>query len=169
MRASGQAEARLEALKLKKELLEATGQAPRAPRSTTTREVKVRQAVDAAQKQAVYTIVRRIVPSTVYDGKRGMPLMFPRRSRGRSPDPHHRLRRRPPGIDLLTKSGKVVGILGESRFDEAAAPEHRGRAASMCLIRRAFRTGQGRARNQTERGSGPEEKPAENTDDQDPQ
>lgn len=67
--------------------------------------------------QRVYAFIGRLVPSTVYDGQR-LPLMY----RVQSPEPGsfrtlgYLL---PNQLELGGKLGTVVGIQGESRFDDA--------------------------------------------------
>lgn len=109
---------RLDALKLKKELNDRAAKL-KAASNFDEKEIRVRDAVANAQRQAVYTIVGRILPSTVYDGKRGMPLMY--RVEAADSASTRTIGYVVPreGVELLTKTGKVVGIVGESRFDEA--------------------------------------------------
>lgn len=109
---------RLDALKLKKELNDRAAKL-KAAANFDEKESRVRDAVANAQRQAVYTIVGRILPSTVYDGKRGMPLMY--RVEAADAASTRTIGYVVPreGVELLTKTGKVVGIVGESRFDEA--------------------------------------------------
>ena len=159
---------RLEALKLKKELLERSAKL-RAAAKYDDKEIKVRQAVDAAQKQAVYTIVGRIVPSTVYDGKRGMPLMFRVEAADSASTRTIGYVVARPGIDLLTKSGKVVGILGESRFDEALHLNIvAARRVDVLNPSGVFEADKAVPETKPSEEAAPEDKPAENTDDQDP-
>lgn len=109
---------RLEALKLKKEVLDKAAKL-RATSNYDSRQKEVAEAVAKAQRQAVYAIVGRIIPSTVYDGKRGMPLMFRVEAADASSTRTIGYVVPREGVNLLTKSGKVVGIVGEGRFDEA--------------------------------------------------
>lgn len=112
-------ERRLDALKLKKEVVDAAARLRSRGDDFSERERIVLDAVANAQRQAVYTIVGRILPSTVYDGNRGMPLMFRIEAADAASSRTIGYVVPRPGIDLLAKSGRVVGIVGESRFDEA--------------------------------------------------
>jgi len=111
--------ARKEALTLRLEVFEAGKKIRAAANNMNDQELKLRQLVDDVEKQAIYTIVGRIVPSTVYDGKRGMPLMYRIESADSSSSRTIGYVVPREGVDLLTVSGKVVGIVGESRMDEA--------------------------------------------------
>lgn len=110
---------RREALTLRLEVFEAGKKIREASRGWNDQELKLRQYVEDIEKQAIYTIVGRIVPSTVYDGKRGMPLMYRIESADSSSTRTLGYVVPREGVDLLTVSGKVVGIIGESRMDEA--------------------------------------------------
>lgn len=81
------------------------------------RQIKV--ALEEVEKQAIYTIVGRMLPSSVYDGQRGMPLMYRVESADVSSTRTVGYVVPREGIDLMTKLGKVVGIVGEARFDPA--------------------------------------------------
>jgi hypothetical protein len=82
-----------------------------------TRQVKV--AIEEAQKQAIYTIVGRMLPSTVYNGQRGLPLMYRIESADLSSTRTLGYVVPREGVDLLTRMGKTVGIVGEAKFDPA--------------------------------------------------
>ena len=110
---------RRKALTLRLDVIEFGRQARAASRAMDERELQVREMVDTIEKQAIYTIVGRIVPSTIYDGRRGMPLMYRVESADSSSTRTLGYVVPGPGVDLLLSSGKVVGIVGESRFDEA--------------------------------------------------
>ncbi len=111
--------ARKEALSLRLEVFEAAKKIRETTSTWDEKELKLRQYVEDVEKQAIYTIVGRIVPSTVYDGKRGMPLMYRIESADSSSTRTIGYVVPREGVDLLTVSGKVVGIVGESRLDEA--------------------------------------------------
>jgi hypothetical protein len=110
---------RREALTLRLEVFEAGKKIRDAARAWNDQELKLREYVDDIEKQAIYTIVGRIVPSTVYDGRRGMPLMYRIESADSSSTRTLGYVVPREGVDLLSVSGKVVGIVGESRMDEA--------------------------------------------------
>ncbi|MFN7020730.1 MAG: hypothetical protein ACK4WH_05295 [Phycisphaerales bacterium] len=110
---------RLQALKLRQEIIVAAERAREVSQQSVSRVTEITVMVDRVQKQAIYNVVGRIVPSTVYDGRRGLPLMY----RVQSADalaprtvgyivPQE-------GIDLISKLGKVCGVVGESRFDDS--------------------------------------------------
>lgn len=110
---------RKEALTLRLEVFEAAKRIRETTGTWDDKELRLRQYVDDVERQAIYTIVGRIVPSTVYDGKRGMPLMYRIESADSSSTRTIGYVVPREGVDLLTVSGKVVGIVGESRMDEA--------------------------------------------------
>jgi hypothetical protein len=110
---------RLDALKIRQEIIDLRRTAAQNDSIIVEKTRQIRMAIDEAQKQAIYQIVGRMLPSTVYDGRRGLPLMY----RIESPDSSvtRTLGYVVPrdGIELLTKTGKVVGIVGDSKFDPA--------------------------------------------------
>ena len=111
-------EQRRDALRLRGQIIETR----RKIQDTGTIDEKMRQihlAVQEAEKQAIYTIVGRIMPSTVYDGKRGMMLMYRVESADYSSTRTVGYVVPRDGLDLLPKMGKVVGIVGDSRMDPA--------------------------------------------------
>ena len=110
---------RKEALKLRLEVFETSKKIREASKAWNEKELQLQQYVNDVEKQAIYTIVGRIVPSTVYDGRRGMPLMYRVESADSSSTRTIGYVIPREGVDLLTVSGKVVGIVGESRMDEA--------------------------------------------------
>lgn len=110
---------RRKALTLRLDVIEFGRQTRAASQAMDERELRIRELVADAERQAIYTIVGRIVPSTIYDGRRGMPLMYRVESADSSSTRTLGYVVPGPGVDLLTSSGKVVGIVGESRFDEA--------------------------------------------------
>lgn len=110
---------RLEALKLRQDIVNQLNAVKQYSEQQQMQIKQVTLLVEQAQKQAIYNIVGRIQPSTVYDGSRGMPLMY----RVESADA---LSPRTVGyivptadMDLLTKIGKVCGVVGENRFDSS--------------------------------------------------
>lgn len=112
-----QLQQRVEVLKLRQDIAAALQKAREAEAAQDSRVVQVRLIVEQAEKQAIYTIVGRIVPSTVYDGKRGLPLMYRVESADAlSPRTVGYILPRE-GLDLITKLGQVCGIVGDTRFD----------------------------------------------------
>jgi len=77
----------------------------------------MRSVLEQYERQRIYTIIGRLIPSTVYDGTR-LPLLF----RVHSPEPgtSRTLGYLQPdaGLDLTGKLGQIVGVVGETRFDE---------------------------------------------------
>lgn len=106
------------ALYLKQEIIE-TRRRISDPGNVDERLKQIRIAMESIEKQAIYTIVGRMLPSTVYDGKRGMPLMYRIESADISSTRTVGYVVPREGVDLLTKLGKVVGIVGDARFDGA--------------------------------------------------
>lgn len=110
--------ARLEVLKLRQAVQTSKESAGQAARSVDEEQLKLTEQVRTLEKQRNYSMVGRLVPSTVYDGKR-LPKMyriqaleagFARTIGYLSPARNE---------ELDSKLGKVVGVVGESRFDEA--------------------------------------------------
>lgn len=69
------------------------------------------------ERQRIYTIIGRLIPSTVYDGDR-LPLLY----RVQSPEPGtaRTLGYLQPSkeLDLTGKLGQIVGMVGETKFDD---------------------------------------------------
>ena len=112
-------EQRLTALKLRQEIIEQRDKVKLASEAQRNEIKRVAMVVADAQKQAIYNIVGRIQPSTVYDGKRGLPLMFRVESADALSPRTVGYIIPAEGIELLTKIGKVCGVLGENRFDSS--------------------------------------------------
>lgn len=109
---------RRNALVLRQEILE-TRRKLNAPDNLDDRMNQIRIAVEQANRQAVYTVVGRMLPSTVYDGKRGMAMMYRIESADLSSTRTIGYVVPRDGVDLLPKLGKIVGIVGESKLDPA--------------------------------------------------
>lgn len=109
---------RVRALELRRDVIQSVQASKAGDPSITEREGRVRQLVLEAEKQGVYAIVGKMLPSNVYDGRRGMPLMYRIESADSSSTRTVGYVIPEEGVDLITKLGKVVGIQGESRFDE---------------------------------------------------
>jgi hypothetical protein len=77
----------------------------------------MRTVIEQYEKQRIYTIIGRLIPSTVYDGTR-LPLLY----RVHSPEPGtaRTLGYLQPdaGMDLTSKLGQIVGVVGDTRYDE---------------------------------------------------
>lgn len=111
---------RRQALDLRQEIIE-TRRKISDSRPMDDRARQVQLALENVQKQAIYTIVGKMLPSTVYDGQRGMPLMYRIETVDGSSTRTLGYIVPREGMDLLTKLGKVVGIVGEAKFDSALA------------------------------------------------
>lgn len=110
---------RVDALRLRQEVLDMRR---RITDTDAQFSEKIRQttvAIQEVEKQAIYTIVGRIVPSTVYDGRRGLPLMYRVEAADASSTRTIGYVVPRDGVDLLPKMGKVVGIVGEAKMDDA--------------------------------------------------
>lgn len=112
-------EQRLAVLKFRQEVMQEAARVEAATAERQSRITEVRLIVERAEKQAIYNIVGRVVPSTVYDGKRGLPLLYrvesadalaPRTVGYILPNPQ---------MDLTLRLGKVCGIVGDTRFDDS--------------------------------------------------
>jgi len=110
---------RLMALKFRQEIIEQRDKVKQVNAGRQTEILRFTQIVSDAQKQAIYTVVGRIQPSTVYDGKRGLPLMFRVESADALSPRTVGYIIPTEGIELLTKIGKVCGVVGENKFDSS--------------------------------------------------
>lgn len=110
--------ARLEVLRLRQTVLAQRQSAGEANRSVDVQQKQLTEQVTALEKARNYAMVGRLVPSTVYDGKR-LPKMY-------------RVQSLEPGFartvgylfpaantELDAKLGRVIGVVGEVRFDES--------------------------------------------------
>jgi hypothetical protein len=110
---------RLEALKLRQDILQQRDAVRQFSVQQQSQMKQILLVVEQAQKQAIYNIVGRIQPSTVYDGKRGLPLMYRVESADALSPRTVGYIIPTDGIDLLPKIGKVCGVVGESRMDSS--------------------------------------------------
>lgn len=108
---------RLDALKLRQDVINQLNSVKQYSEQQKMQIKQVALLVEQAQKQAIYNIVGRIQPSTVYDGSRGMPLMYRIESADALSPRTVGYIVPVEGMDLLTKIGKVCGVVGENRFD----------------------------------------------------
>jgi hypothetical protein len=109
---------RVRALELRRDIIDSVAANQAGQGAITDAQARVSRLVLEAEKQGVYAIVGRMLPSNVYDGRRGMPLMYRIESADSSSTRTVGYVTADEGVDLLTKLGKVVGIQGDSRFDE---------------------------------------------------
>jgi hypothetical protein len=77
------------------------------------------QTIERLSKGREYQVVGRLLPSTVYDGKR-LPLMFRLTSIDSSASRTLAYIAPEPSLDLDKKVGSIVGVLGESTLEPAA-------------------------------------------------
>ncbi|HVU63237.1 MAG TPA: hypothetical protein VHC70_04630 [Phycisphaerales bacterium] len=109
---------RMTALKMRQEIIDTKRKlADTSEIDEQMRQIKL--AVEHVQQQAIYATVGRMLPSTVYDGKRGMPLMYRVESADFSSTRTIGYVIPTEGMDLLPYLGKIVGIVGETRMDPA--------------------------------------------------
>lgn len=113
-----QLESRVQVLKMRA-LLQASLRETSASSGTLKAQVdQTKSELDRLEKQRQYTVVGRLVASSVYDGRR-LPLMY----RVLSPEPTSTRTLAyvaPDGkLDLSEKVGKIVGVRGDSRLDES--------------------------------------------------
>ncbi len=111
-------EQRRDALVLRQEIIQ-TRRKLNAPDMLDDRMRQIRVAIEQANRQAIYSIVGRMLPSTVYDGKRGMAMMYRIESADISSTRTIGYVVPRDGMDLLPKLGKIVGIIGETKIDPA--------------------------------------------------
>ena len=112
-------QSRLQALQLRQEVLDMRQRIAETDRQFSQKTQQTTIAIQEVEKQAIYTIVGRIVPSTVYDGRRGLPMMYRVESADASSTRTIGYVVPREGVDLLPKMGKVVGIVGDSKMDPA--------------------------------------------------
>lgn len=79
---------------------------------------RVRQKIADLERQRVYTIIGLLVPSTVYDGKR-LPLMYRLQAVGVTAPPTVGYLKPAPELQLESKLGMVVGVVGDTSIDRS--------------------------------------------------
>lgn len=106
------------AMQTRKDLLADVRAAEEKGTTITTRVSELKKTITELESQRHYTIIGRLVPSVVYDGQH-LPMLY----RIESPEPGsaRTLGYLQPDdrFDLTGKLGIVVGIEGETRFEEA--------------------------------------------------
>ena len=112
-----------EIIRLRMELRDTQRKNRDSDASITAARAAIRPVLEQYERQRIYTIIGRLIPSTVYDGTR-LPLLY----RVHSPEPgtsrtlgylQADANMDPTGkLDLTGKLGQIVGVVGETRFDE---------------------------------------------------
>lgn len=104
-------------LRLRQDVRDATRQAEAQRAAINTRQSEFSKQLAEFERQRIYTIIGRLVPSTVYDGVR-LPLLY----RIQSPEPGTSRTlgylKPSPELDLVGKLGQIVGIVGDTAFDD---------------------------------------------------
>jgi len=113
-----QLERRRDALKIIKEARDRSLALTRAQQDIDSRGKLVNQRLAELEAQRVYTIIGLLVPSTVYDGKR-LPLMYRLQSVGSASPTTIGYLRPADALQLQTKVGTVVGVVGEASIDRS--------------------------------------------------
>jgi hypothetical protein len=115
-RLASQLEQRLAVLTLQRDLRDRLRALEDQRRKLDEESRKVQAVVDEALRSHVYTMVGELQASTIYDGT-NMPLMFRVQSVGTSAPRTIGYLRPDDKLDLKSKLGLVVGVVGESRID----------------------------------------------------
>lgn len=106
-----------EVIKMRMEIRDAQRKNRDADAAIKASRSGMRTVIEQYEKQRIYTIIGRLIPSTVYDGTR-LPLLY----RVHSPEPGtaRTLGYLQPdaGMDLTSKLGQIVGVVGDTRYDE---------------------------------------------------
>lgn len=110
---------RLEAMRLRRDIAQARKKSQGDALSLDQRVQSIKVALSEVEKLAVYTIVGTMLPSTVYDGKRGLPLMWRIESADITSTRTIGYVVPREGLDFISKTGRVVGIVGDSKLDPA--------------------------------------------------
>lgn len=113
-----QLERRREALRIIKEARDRKVALMRAQQDIDSRGRVVNQRLAELEAQRVYTIIGLLVPSTVYDGKR-LPLMYRLQSVGSASPTTIGYLRPADAMQLQTKVGMVVGVVGDASIDRS--------------------------------------------------
>lgn len=113
-----QLERRRDFLKIQAEAWEKQMALERTKKELDDSAGRVNQKLAELERQRVYTIIGLLVPSTVYDGK-NLPLMYRLQAVGVSAPPTIGYLAPKRELQLETKLGMVVGVVGESTIDRA--------------------------------------------------
>ncbi len=113
-----QLERRREALKIIKEARDRKVALSKAQQDIDNQGKLVNQRLAELEAQRVYTIIGMLVPSTVYDGKR-LPLMYRLQSVGSASPTTIGYLRPADALQLQTKVGMVVGVVGDASIDRS--------------------------------------------------
>lgn len=113
-----QLERRRDALTIQSELRDKQQALERTKKEIDESSKRVSTRLAELERQRVYTIIGLLVPSTVYDGK-NLPLMYRLQAVGITAPPTIGYLAPKPELQLETKLGMVVGVVGESTIDRA--------------------------------------------------
>ena len=113
-----QLERRRDYVKLRMDLRDKARAIEDAKRSIDEGNDRLKLRIAELERQRVYTIIGLLVPSTVYDGNR-LPLMYRLQAVGTSAPPTVGYLAPKPELNLKTKLGMVVGVVGEQTMDRS--------------------------------------------------
>lgn len=117
-RRRAQANARLETLKLKRDVRDRVRALKAEQAKVDAGSSEIQQAMAEVEKTRVYTIIGQLQPSTVYDGNR-LPQMFRVQSVGDVTPRTLGYLKPTPELQLEKKVGLVIGVVGEAQLDPA--------------------------------------------------
>jgi hypothetical protein len=108
----------MQVLKMRSDIQAKTRMAATANDAVRQQSLQVAEQIAKLERMRQYDVAGRLVASTVYDGKR-LPLMY--RVLSAEPTTARTLAYVAPGagLNLGDKVGRVVGVVGDSRFDES--------------------------------------------------
>lgn len=109
---------RLDVLVLRQQLQQEIRQTEQRTRELRESTKTVRKYLDQIEANPLYTMVGRILPSTVYNGE-DLPLMYRVESADSGMTRTLGYVMPTEGLDVLPKLGRIVGIVGKARYDEA--------------------------------------------------
>jgi hypothetical protein len=109
-------EQRVAVLELKRDVQKEQRALAEATRKIDEGAARLAEQLAALEKSQSYSIVGRLVPSTVYDGSR-LPLMYRIQSVGHAVPRTLGYVRPNEGVDIKSKVGEVVGVIGQSSLD----------------------------------------------------
>ncbi len=113
-----QLERRRDFVKLRMDIRDQLAEIERAKRSIDEGNDRLRVRIAELERQRVYTIIGLLVPSTVYDGTR-LPLMYRLQSVGSTAPPTIGYIAPKAELQLKSKLGMVVGVVGEQTMDRS--------------------------------------------------
>lgn len=111
-------EARIDLLELKRDVQYEQRSLAEATKKIDDKAAKLAEQLSALERTQSYTIVGRLVPSTVYDGVR-LPLMYRIQSVGQAVPRTLGYVRPGTGLNVDAKLGEVVGVVGHAALDKS--------------------------------------------------